>query len=195
MPHAAVVQCLSLLVGCAAVASAAVSVAAAHPRSPAGVRSPLAAAYPGPGWRVASPRTGITFGGVPVASLDDVRVTGSVTGAHAGDLHELRSGDGAVFVPRERFASGETVTVRTGAAVLGAPDGAFSFTIATDAPPTGRRRDHAGAHRDPPPRPGAVGIGTCPLRRARFHTRPGFRPPAICTTRRATAKTARGRLL
>ena len=49
-----------------------------------------AVSYPGPGWRVASPKTSITFVGVDAARLAGVEVTGSVSGPHTGRVHALR---------------------------------------------------------------------------------------------------------
>src|SRR4051812_20135271 len=68
-----------------------------------------AVSYPGPGWGAVSARTGITFQGVHVAEVQGLRVTGSMSGPHAGRLHALRVGVGAVFTPDTAFRAGERV--------------------------------------------------------------------------------------
>ncbi|HEX4627616.1 MAG TPA: hypothetical protein VH137_02415, partial [Gemmatimonadales bacterium] len=67
---------------------------------------------PLPGTYAASARTQISLLGVPTASLRAVRVSGSLTGAHAGQLRGYSQGDGASFIPRVPFEPGELVTVR-----------------------------------------------------------------------------------
>jgi Arylsulfotransferase (ASST) len=66
---------------------------------------------PLPGSRVASPKTQISFLGVPVGDLSEVSVDGSETGTHSGRLEAYSDGEGASFVPRRPFAEGERVTV------------------------------------------------------------------------------------
>jgi len=86
---------------------------------------------PLPGSRDASPRTQISFLGVPRGELSLLSVVGSRTGSHSGRLLGYSEGDGASFVPAKPFAEGETVTVtaqlRAGGAVQPLLD---SFTIA-----------------------------------------------------------------
>lgn len=67
---------------------------------------------PLPGSRDASPKTQISFLGVPISELKDVTVVGAHSGAHAGRLEPYSEGDGASFVPATPFAEGELVTVR-----------------------------------------------------------------------------------
>ena len=67
---------------------------------------------PLPGSRDASPRTQISFLGVPAGDLHVVSVVGSQTGAHRGRLAAYSQGDGASFLPSRPFAEGERVTVR-----------------------------------------------------------------------------------
>src|SRR6202035_29200 len=76
--------------------------------------SPLA------GSRDASPRTQISFLGVPVGQLRAIRVLGSRTGAHAGRLAPYSQGDGGSFLPALPFAEGERVTVQARVSVGGA---------------------------------------------------------------------------
>ena len=66
---------------------------------------------PMPGAADASPATQISFLGVPLGALSDVTVTGSVSGAHNGQLEPYSQGDGGSFVPQKPFVAGETVTV------------------------------------------------------------------------------------
>ena len=67
---------------------------------------------PLPGSRDASPRTQISFLGVPAGALAVASVVGSRTGSHRGRLLAYSQGDGASFVPARPFAEGERVTVR-----------------------------------------------------------------------------------
>jgi hypothetical protein len=60
----------------------------------------------------ASPSTQISLLGAPPQALSDVKVTGSLSGAHRGHLRAYSQGDGASFVTSKRFRSGETVSVR-----------------------------------------------------------------------------------
>jgi hypothetical protein len=76
--------------------------------------SPLA------GSRDASPRTEISFLGVPIRDLKDVSVAGQRSGVHSGRLEAYSQGDGASFLPARAFSEGELVTVRARALVGGA---------------------------------------------------------------------------
>jgi Arylsulfotransferase (ASST) len=106
--------------------TADISAAAANPVTV----SPL------PGTGDASPATQISFLGGPGTQVADVRVVGSVSGAHGGRLESYSTGTGASFLPSHPFVAGERVTVHalvgTGA---GAPSQAASstFTIAYQA--------------------------------------------------------------
>ena len=60
----------------------------------------------------ASPSTQISLLGAPPSALHDIRVSGSVTGSHAGRLHAYSQGDGGSFVLARPFLAGETVIVR-----------------------------------------------------------------------------------
>ncbi|HUN77892.1 MAG TPA: arylsulfotransferase family protein [Solirubrobacteraceae bacterium] len=90
---------------------------------------------PLPGTPDASPRTQISFLGVPAGEISHVSVVGSRSGAHAGELHPYASAPGASFVPQHGFDEGETVRV---SAVIG-PAGhgeraGSSFRVAELAP-------------------------------------------------------------
>src|SRR4051794_19402622 len=69
--------------------------------------------FPMPGTAAASPRTEISFRGVAPGRIGTLRVTGSVSGAHAGKLEPHGDGRGASFVPAKPFSPGEHVTVAT----------------------------------------------------------------------------------
>jgi hypothetical protein len=83
----------------------------------------------------ASPRTQISLLGTPANTIGGLDVSGSQTGSHSGRLLSYTQGDGASFIPRHPFASGETVTVhgyvRRGRAVA---HFAFLFTVAQPDP-------------------------------------------------------------
>jgi hypothetical protein len=76
------------------------------------LKAGLATVSPLSGSRDASPRTQISFLGVPAAALAVLSVRGSRTGAHSGRLAAYSQGNGASFLPDRPFAEGERVTVR-----------------------------------------------------------------------------------
>ena len=120
---------------------------------------------PMPGAADASPRTQISMLGVPAATLEDVAVRGSRSGAHGGKLEPYSQGDGASFVPSKPFEPGETVTVSARvAASAGASALRFTFIVGTPDP----------VSRTPEPRP-APG----PHSTQSFVSRPDLRPPAL----------------
>ncbi|HXA54446.1 MAG TPA: arylsulfotransferase family protein, partial [Solirubrobacteraceae bacterium] len=83
----------------------------------------------------ATPHTQISLLGVPVGQLQQVTVSGSVTGAHDGHLVGFSQADGASFLPTHAFLPGEIVTVR-GKIVAGkrTQPFAFHFTISVPDP-------------------------------------------------------------
>jgi hypothetical protein len=88
---------------------------------------------PMPGAADASPSTQISFLGVPLAALGDVTVTGSVSGAHNGQLEPYSQGDGGSFVPQKPFVAGETVTVSAELTLSGTPQPLeFEFSVADE---------------------------------------------------------------
>jgi hypothetical protein len=136
--------------------------------TPARAQAPTVSAYPLPGTPTASPKTQISFRGVPASALGAIAVSGSRSGAHAGTLRAHPDGQGASFFPTKPFEPGERVTVRTALNVVGATAGDFGFTIADTA-------------RQPPTRaqPGTeVGNGAVQT----FATRPDLKPAAITVT-------------
>jgi hypothetical protein len=114
--------------------------------------------YPLPGTTTASPETQISFRGT--TQLGQVVVTGSRTGRHPGRIREHSDGQGASFLPRRRFAQGETVRVRSAAQ-------SYSFKVG--------RRPAPAKTRKVSPDPGAATM--------RFASRPDLRPPSITITR------------
>ncbi len=128
---------------------------------------------PLPGSRDASPRTQISFLGVPATALSAVRVTGSRTGVHRGRLAAYSQGDGASFVPSSAFAEGERVTVtarlRTGTAVHTLRD---AFAIAREDPISTT--------------PAAIHPGTAAEAQS-FRSRPDLRPPVVSVTTHSPA--------
>jgi hypothetical protein len=120
------------------------------------------------GSRDATPRTQISFLGVPARAIAGVSVVGSRSGAHAGRLLAYSQGDGASFVPSQPFVEGERVQVRARVRV-GASIGAISdaFAIAEqDALTTTPETIHSGS---------ASEVQS-------FRSRPDLRPPAVTVT-------------
>jgi len=89
-----------------AIAFLATMTLAAGPAAGAVALSPLS------GTPDASPRTQISFLGVPAGEIADVSVVGSRSGRHGGRLEAYVSSPGASFVPARPFAQGERVTAR-----------------------------------------------------------------------------------
>lgn len=93
------------------------------------------AVSPQPGTEDASPYTQISFLGKPGTKVNDVSVTGSKSGPHAGKLEPYSTGTGASYVVTKRFAEGERVAVRAlvGQGEPGQPVTTV-FTIAHQSP-------------------------------------------------------------
>lgn len=128
---------------------------------------------PQPGSRDASPRTQISFLGIPARELRVLSVVGSRTGVHRGRLAAYSQGDGASYLPSRPFAEGERVSVRAqlraGARVRSLID---QFAIAgedviTSTPET----IHPGGSSE----------------EQRFLSRPDLRPPIVTVTARSSA--------
>jgi Arylsulfotransferase (ASST) len=127
------------------------------------------AVSPLPDSRDASPRTQISLLGLPAGGLSQIKVSGSITGGHAGRLEAYSQGDGASFVSSEPFQPGETVTVH-GQLHSGKSTEpfAFHFTVSVPDPlkyyPPGK---------EPAGKPGEV---------QHFQSEPNLQPPAIGIT-------------
>ena len=144
------------------------------------------ASYPEPGSRYASAFTTVTFAGAGVGALDGLEVVGSESGAHPGKLRKLRDGRGTVFEPETPFKPGERVLVRSGVRVLGGGR-SFSFRTARFAAPHQRRAAASRARAaDAPP---------CRLKKHRYRTLRGFRPPDLCTSVARGSRLSPGRLM
>jgi hypothetical protein len=143
------------------VATATVGVASAGARTLA--ISPLN------GTPDASPRTQISFLGVPANEITHISVVGSSTGGHSGKLRSYVSSAGASFLPTTGFVQGERVTV---SALVG-PRGhtrrvGTSFTVARLS---GYRAPAAG----PPARARGGTVQS-------FVSEPSLHPPKIAIT-------------
>ena len=124
---------------------------------------------PAPGTDTADPDTQISFLGVPVGEIRDVRVAGARSGNHAGRLVAYSQGDGASFVPATAFTPGEDVTVR---AVIGAAKGGkrVSFGFVVDTPYSTAA---VGGFSNP---------ATPPSDYQTFYTLPGLQAPVMTVT-------------
>jgi Arylsulfotransferase (ASST) len=123
---------------------------------------------PLPGSRDASPRTQVSFLGVPASELSVLSVVGSRTGAHTGRLSPYSQGDGASFLPTTQFAEGERVTVHARVRVGGSWRALLDrFGVASE--------DHISST------PEAIHPGS-PSEAQAFHSRPDLRPPVVSVT-------------
>jgi hypothetical protein len=141
--------------------------------SSSGETSPVAV-YPTAGTPVASPETQISFRGTSPSSLGAVQVVGSKTGTHTGVLKAHSDGEGASFVPATAFSPGETVTVRAGAALVDASNGAVTFKIAR-LPSAGKAPKLLS---DP---------GGNPSGAQHFHSRHDLTPPSLRVLKRSSS--------
>jgi hypothetical protein len=130
--------------------------------------------FPIPGSRYSLPRTQITFRGIVPAEIGELKVVGSMTGPHPGQIEADSDRRGGSFMPSQPFAPGETVTVKTHLKVLGARHGRFRFTIAHPA-----GRISAGPLAIAPTVPGGV---------ERFRSRPGLAPATIALDRNSAPR-------
>jgi Arylsulfotransferase (ASST) len=124
---------------------------------------------PLPGSRDASPRTQISFLGVPAAQIANVKVVGSRTGGHSGRMAAYSQGDGASFLPSRPFVEGERVTVTGRLRLPGQPARALldQFAIA--------REDAISST------PRAVTLGGASQIQG-FRSRPDLKPPVVTVT-------------
>ena len=124
---------------------------------------------PAPGTGTANPATDVSFLGVSPTGIRDVTVTGSSSGAHRGHLQAYSQGDGASFVPEERFDPGERVSVRAAIVSGGASRPvAFDFRVDTPYPTATISEFH-----NPPAAPGDY---------QSFYTLPGVQAPILTVT-------------
>jgi hypothetical protein len=152
-----------------AIAATLIAAAAAwFPAAPAEAATPVSV-YPSPGSGYNPPGTQIAFRGLPAAGLGQIEVVGSRTGVHAGAIAGDSDGDGASFLPSTPFAAGETVTVISHVALVGAPSGTFSFAVEHPAPPL------------PAATPAHIPAGAHGLQQ--FWSRPDLQPASITVNR------------
>jgi hypothetical protein len=135
---------------------------------------------PLPDSRDSSPETQISLLGTPVSALSKVSVVGSQSGTHSGQLLGYSQGDGASFVPSERFTPGEAVTVR-GLLSLAGKSQRFAFHFTVSEP-------------DPIPRPKSspaipADVNGSPSDYQTFHSRPELHPPTVDVTTAAPQTT------
>lgn len=123
---------------------------------------------PLPGSRDASPRTQISFLGLPMSELKDVSVVGQRTGTHPGRLEAYSQGDGASFLPDTPFSEGERVSVHATVLLGGRPHAIEdTFRIETIDPITHTPAPtHAGASSE----------------EQHFLSRPDLQPPLVSVT-------------
>jgi hypothetical protein len=155
-----------------AVAATGTLVAGVLSGSSRGVTAPIAV-YPTQGTAVASPTTQISFRGAAPADLGQIAVAGSKTGSHSGTLKAHSDGNGASFLLSKPFSPGETVTIRAGAPLVGAQNGAVTFAIA-------RPFTHGKPMLLPDP-------GGHPRNEQHFHSRPDLLPPTLRVLNRTSA--------
>jgi Arylsulfotransferase (ASST) len=120
---------------------------------------------PQPGTPDASPKTQLSFLGVPESQLMAVTATGSRSGSHRGTMEPYAASSGASFLPNRPFKAGETVTVHLTRS--GFPGLSYRFTIART------RRVTIPALATPKPAPSGP---------ERFFSQPGLTPAPVTVT-------------
>lgn len=85
---------------------------------------------PQPNSRFASPQTQLSFRGATTMEVAKITVTGSRSGRHSGTVKAHSDGQGASWIPRERFLSDERVTVRHTLDVAGGSGSEFRIRTA-----------------------------------------------------------------
>ena len=123
--------------GSVALAIAMLLVAAPAQAAPAVAISPLN------GTPDASPRSQISFLGVPASEISDVFAVGSRSGRHSGRLESYVSAPGASFLPARPFVAGERVTA--GALIGPAGHAVRMSTTFTVSRPSGFRASSSGS--------------------------------------------------
>jgi hypothetical protein len=153
------------------VALAATLVLAAALLVPTGASAagPSVVVSPLPGTPDANPGTQISFLGAPASHLQNIVVTGSRSGTHAGRLLYYSTHSGGSFVPTTAFTPGEHVTVSATLAGYGAPVH------------LGTSFDVSSPYVLPKPPPKKL-IADTTKNTMRFHSRHDLRPPAVTVT-------------
>jgi hypothetical protein len=142
---------------------------------------------PFPGTPDASPRSQIIFSSLRPSDIRGVVVTGSSSGAHPGHLSALPDHAGTVFLPRQPFAPGETVTVQAvlSSSQAGTASGApgaltlnFSFEVAVSGSAAGAAM--ATSRHPTGTAPRATGASRRPM--VTFRSQPSLHPPLVAAT-------------
>jgi Arylsulfotransferase (ASST) len=136
--------------------------AAAQPATPVSV-------YPSPGTSYNQPGEQIAFRGIPATQIGSVKVVGSQSGNHSGQIEADSDGDGGSFIPSTPFSPGETVTVTTSLNIVGGNNGSFTFKIEHPSWPIKPAKLET-----VPDGPGAL---------QHFRSRPDLEPPAISVSK------------
>jgi Arylsulfotransferase (ASST) len=126
---------------------------------------------PLPDSRDAGPRTQISMLGAPPGAISRVRVRGSRSGSHPGQLRPYSQGDGASFLSSRPFRIGETVTVR-GRERIGTRTRSFAFHFIV-------------AHQDAVLYNPVAHSTRDYNEMQHFHSRPDLLPPSIAVTARS----------
>jgi Arylsulfotransferase (ASST) len=163
IPPLAAVAATAALAGFAAPATAGATPRPAQPASGLTIS-------PQPGTPDASPATQISILGAAPRQIQSVRVTGALSGAHAGALRAYSANRGASFVLRTPLTPGEPVAVAI--RVAGRRPIRFAFTVARLAPT-----------------PPIINIPTTqPAKLQHFVTQPQLIPPRISVDRAGPAR-------
>lgn len=120
----------------------------------------------------ASYRTQISFMGVPAPDISDVRVSGSASGVHTGQLAAYSQGDGASFIPDVPFGQGEVVTIRA-ILLLGGRRTPIAWRFTTAVVDAVSRSLETPPPPPPPPNPAEF---------QHFLSRPDLTPPTVTVT-------------
>src|SRR5262249_36588797 len=88
------------------------------------------AVYPLAGTPDASRLSEISFRDVKPDALGEIKVVGSKSGRHSGQLQPHSDGNGASFVPATAFTAGELVHVGAGVPLVGERNGSITFRVA-----------------------------------------------------------------
>jgi len=123
-------------------------------------------AYPSPGTPTASNDTRISLVGLDIDDPGEIKVVGSKSGEHTGDLKPLGAVEGVSFVPDEPFQPQEKVTVTTDREINGGDGNSYSFRTANF------RTDAALPPRVLPPESRTI-------KHRSFHSRPDLKPPVV----------------
>ena len=130
-------------------------------------------AYPSPGTPTASKDTSIALVGLDPDDPGEIKVVGSKSGEHTGQLKELGSVEGVSFVPDDPFKPQEEVTVTTDRDINGADGKEYTFEVASF------RTDAALPPRVLPPESRII-------EHQNFRSRPDLKPPVVKITKPAS---------